>query len=334
MTAEPPSLSPPTNPNESVESARLAPSRPTPRPNPLATAGLDRVSDQRQKQEWVAAQWASPEARVQLQWRGTYAIVGDRSVSVSPRDVAGLRNDVMGDTASTSILLGLLGGVPHFGLDVSTLEREDVDALVGPDAVFMSLRDGAGVLHADDSNLLATTSGITTWHAKHRFCGVCGSPTEARAAGHERHCSTCGTTHFPRTDPAVIMLVTDGDLAVLGRQKIWPVGMFSTLAGFVEPGESLEDAVVREVFEEVGLRCDGVTYSSSQPWPFPQSLMVGFHATAITTDLAVHPTELDDARWFLRADLDESRRLGRRGYPIVPPPMTIARRLLDEWLDD
>lgn len=340
MTAEPtmsqPQATPttPTTPTTSTTSTTSTrPARPTPRPNPLATSTLDRVSDQRQNQEWVAAQWASPEARVQLQWRGTYAIVGDRSVSVSPSDVAELMHDVSDEMASTSILLGLLAGVPHFGLDVSTLDREAVDALVGPDAVLMSLRDSAGVLHADDANLLATTSGISTWHSRHRFCGVCGSPTQSRAAGHERHCSTCGTTHFPRTDPAVIMLVTDGDRAVLGRQKIWPAGMFSTLAGFVEPGESLEDAVVREVFEEVGLRCDSVTYSSSQPWPFPQSLMVGFHAEAVTTDLAVHPTELDDAQWFLRSDLEESRRLGRRGYPIVPPPMTIARRLLDEWLD-
>ena len=330
MTATMPTT-PRTPPPTSVSPTVGSPSRPTPRPNILATSTLDRVSDQRQEHQWVAEQWSSPASRVQLQWRGTYPVNGERAVSVSTADIASIA--ALSEAFASSILLGLLGGTAHFGLDVSSLERDSVDALVGSGTVFVSLRDGASVLHADDANLLATTSGLITWHVKHRFCGSCGAETQARAAGHERHCSSCNTTHFPRTDPAVIMLVADGDRAVLGRQKIWPQGMFSTLAGFVEPGESLEDAVVREVFEEVGLRCDSVTYSSSQPWPFPQSLMVGFHARAVTTELAVHPTELDDAQWFTRTKLAESRRNGRHALPLIPPPMTIARRLLDEWLD-
>ena len=304
------------------------PLRPTPAPNTLATATLDRVSDRRQEVAWVAEQWVASTTRVQLQWRGTYAVINDRTVPTSVMAVRDFEN-----AFETAILLGVVDGVAHFGLDVSSMERSALDELVGPDAVMMSLRDGAAVLHADDANLAATTSGLSTWHAKHRFCGSCGAPTRARAAGHERHCDSCNATHFPRTDPAVIMLVTDDDRAVLGRQKIWPEGMFSTLAGFVEPGESLEDAVIREVFEEVGLRCDSVQYSSSQPWPFPQSLMVGFLARAVTTELAVHPTELDDAQWFDRRTLAKSRQTGRGGEPMIPPPMTIARRLLDEWLD-
>jgi NAD+ diphosphatase len=195
------------------------------------------------------------------------------------------------------------------------------------------LREAAALLHVDDANLLAATSGLATWHAKHRFCGSCGVATDVHTAGHERRCPSCGALNFPRTDPAVIMLVTDGDRAVLGRQKIWPAGMFSTLAGFVEPGESLEDAVVREVREEVGLVCDSVRYSSSQPWPFPQSLMVGFHAEAVTTDIVVHPTEMDDAQWFSRDQLNTARSARGRTVPMIPPPLTIARRLLDEWLD-
>lgn len=306
------------------------PPRPS-RPNPLATAALDRVSDRRNDTEWVATQWSSTETRVQLHWRGSFAVEGNRSVAVAPSKVERLEG--LDAAFEKAILLGLLDGVAHFGLDVSSIERSAIEELAGPDAMLMSLRDGAAVLHADDANLLATTSGLTTWHTKHRFCGSCGAETIVRAAGHERYCESCKTPHFPRTDPAVIMLVTDGDRAVLGRQKIWPQGMYSTLAGFVEPGESLEDAVRREVLEEVGLICDDVTYSSSQPWPFPQSIMLGFHATAVTKDIVVHPTEMDDAQWFSREDLDESRRLGRRGYPMVPPPLTIARRLLDEWLD-
>ena len=133
----------------------------------------------------------------------------------------------------------------------------------------------------------------------------------------------------------MIVLVRDrsGDRCVLGRQKIWPANMFSTLAGFLEPGESLEDTVVREVREEVGLPVEDVRYSSSQPWPFPQSIMVGFHAVATSEELHVHPTELDDARWFTREEIEASRTMGRRAYPMIPGPLAIARRLIDEWLD-
>ena len=298
--------------------------RPSPRPNTLATATLDRLSDRRTEQAWITEQWMAKTTVVQLVWRGTHAVDGDRYVPVRPTALP----DGLGDP----IFHGHLGGVAHFGLDASVLNREAMASLVGDEAVMMSLRDGAAVLHADDANLLAMTSGLVRWHTMHRFCGVCGGPTTVRAAGHERHCEACSTTTFPRTDPAVIMLVHDGDRAVLGRQKIWPSGMYSTLAGFVEPGESREDAVAREVFEEVGLRCASIHYSSSQPWPFPQSLMVGFHAKATTTELAVHPTELDAAQWLSREELIAAR--SRRGFPIIPPPLTIARRLLDEWLDE
>ena len=299
-------------------------SRPSPRPNTLATAALDRLSDRRNEAAWIAEQWSAQTSVVQVLWRGTHPVLGDRSVSVA--------TSTLPTGLGSPIFLGVIHDVAHFGIDASTLEREAIVALVGDEAVMMSLRDGAALLQADDANLLAMTAGLARWHSMHRFCGVCGAETAVRAAGHERHCDGCATTQFPRTDPAVIMLVHDGDRAVLGRQKIWPKGMYSTLAGFVEPGESLEDAVAREVFEEVGLRCDSIRYSSSQPWPFPQSLMVGFHAKATTTSLAVHPTELDDAQWFTREELQTARR--RRGFPMIPPPLTIARRLLDEWLDE
>jgi NAD+ diphosphatase len=300
----------------------------TPRPNTLATANLDRVSDRRIDPDWVAAEWESSSSRVHIVWRGTFPVVGDRSSFVKPSAVGAL--------AVTPILLGVIDGVTHFGVDLSGHERDTVEKLTDADAMLSGLRETAAILHADDANLLAATSGLATWHVKHRFCGSCGTETEVHTAGHERRCPSCGTPNFPRTDPAVIMLVTDGDRAVLGRQKIWPAAMFSTLAGFVEPGESLEDAVVREVREEVGLVCDSVRYSSSQPWPFPQSLMVGFHAKAVTTEIVVHPTEMDDAQWFSRDQLDVARTAGTargRTMPMIPPPLTIARRLLDEWLD-
>lgn len=290
-------------------------SRPSPRPNTLATAALDRLSDRRSEQEWIAEQWSAETTVVQLVWRGTHAVSGDHSVPVRPTALP----EGLGDP----IFLGHLAGVAHFGLDASILDRDAVVALVGDEAVMMSLRDGAAVLHADDANLLAMTSGLVRWHTMHRFCGVCGSPTMVRAAGHERHCDACSTTTFPRTDPAVIMLVHDGDRAVLGRQKIWPRGMYSTLAGFVEPGESLEEALAREVLEEVGVGVTDIAYQSSQPWPFPHSLMLGFRATWTGGEIAPDPTEIAEAAWYTRDAL-----------PNIPPRISIARKLIDGWIEE
>jgi NAD+ diphosphatase len=170
------------------------------------------------------------------------------------------------------------------------------------------------------------------WHSRHRFCGVCGSPTRSEEAGHMRRCTDaeCHAMHFPRTDPAVIMLVVDGDRALLGRNKNFPLpGMYSTLAGFVEPGESLEGAVAREVREEAGIVVGAVHYHSSQPWPFPANIMLGFYAEAVSTEVSLDDGELADARWFERDWLlshedDDSFRLPRRD--------SIARRLIEDWL--
>ena len=169
------------------------------------------------------------------------------------------------------------------------------------------------------------------WHSRHRFCGLCGNPTRSEEAGHMRSYTdpACNTMHFPRTDPAVIMLVSDGDRALMGRSKHFPPGMYSTLAGFVEPGESLEMAVAREVREETGIEIGPVHYHSSQPWPFPANIMLGFHAEALTTEITVDYGELEDARWYERGWLlshvdDDSFRLPRLD--------SIARRLIEDWL--
>ena len=286
------------------------------------------MSHVRKDPDWIDERWSSGESRVHVIWRGQVAVIGGESAAVKPAAVRSLLGD---DGVPT--LLGLLGSTAHFTVDLSHLERHAVEAALHEDAMLSGLREAAGLLGTDDANLLATASGLATWHQKHRFCGSCGAPTVVLAAGHERHCNACGADHFPRTDSAVIMLVTDGDRAILGRQKIWPQGMYSTLAGFLEPGESLEDTVRREVFEEVGIVCDEVRYSSSQPWPFPASLMLGFHAHTSNPQLNVDTNELETAAWFTREQLAESRELGRRGYPMLPPPLAIARRLIDEWLD-
>jgi NAD+ diphosphatase len=169
------------------------------------------------------------------------------------------------------------------------------------------------------------------WHSRHRFCGVCGSPTVSERAGYLRVCTNpaCGTEHFPRTDPAVITLVTHGDAVLLGRQSRWRQGQYSVLAGFVEPGESLEETVVREVLEESGVLVGDVRYHSSQPWPFPSSLMLGFRAVAIDPTISPDCDELEEVRWFPRAEV-----LGRvaEGTMLLSPKDSISRTLIDEWL--
>src|SRR5579863_2356307 len=191
---------------------------------------------------------------------------------------------------------------------------------------------------AQDLAVYGTARSLAGWHARHPFCAVCGHPTRLAKAGWQRSCTfeTCDAEHFPRTDPVVIMLVEHAGLLLLGRQPRFPPKRFSALAGFIEPGESLEEAVAREVFEEAGLRVNAVSYVASQPWPFPSSLMMGCHATATSTELTIDHNELDDARWFTRAQVAEAMAAGERGEMGeafgAPPRHAVARHLLDWWL--
>ncbi len=234
------------------------------------------------------------------------------------------------------ILLGELDGFTHWAVDRSTEDREVLLLELGaahPEVEFRSLREAAPHLDVDHANVAAFAAGMAQWMAAHRCCPSCGAELRPQLAGHELRCNGCSTVHWPRTDPAVIMLVVDGDRCLLGRQKIWPAKMFSTLAGFVEPGESLEDAVARETWEEAAVRVRDVRYWCSQPWPFPRSVMIGFHARYHSGEATPHPVEMDDVRWFSRQELSDSREMGLRGTPMVPPPVTIARALIDAWLD-
>lgn len=194
-----------------------------------------------------------------------------------------------------------------------------------PGERFAELRPLASDLPANEAGLAAYARALDLWRVGHRFCGRCGTATTATRAGHARHCPACNQYTFPRLDPAVIVLVHDGERALLGRQASWPPGRFSTIAGFVEPGETLEDAVRREVHEEAGILVGEVTYHSSQPWPFPASLMLGFTARALPATPVLHDGELEEAGWFSRAQL-------RSGAVLLPPPEAISRRLIDSWL--
>ena len=229
------------------------------------------------------------------------------------------------------VLLGMVEDRAYFALDLSSLETPLAALRAAGPVEFTDLRRVGPLLAHQDGALLAYARGISYWHGRHRFCGVCGSATRSEDGGHVRRCTSpsCNVQHFPRTDPAVIMLVHDGERCLLGRQRAWPAGMHSTLAGFVEPGESLEEAVAREVAEESAIIVDEVRYHSSQPWPFPASIMLGFHARARSTEIRVDHSELQDARWFDRDYLlshrdDDSFRLPRKD--------SIARRLIEDWL--
>jgi NAD+ diphosphatase len=190
---------------------------------------------------------------------------------------------------------------------------------------FAELRPLVSELAPADAGLMAYARALHLWHAGHRFCGHCGAPTRSERAGHMRLCNTCGRQSFPRLDPAIIVLVHDGEHALLGRQASWQPNRYSTIAGFVEPGESLEDAVRREVEEETGVSAHTIAYHSSQPWPFPASLMLGFIARAAHTVPELRDGELEDARWFTREQI-------RSGAVGLPPRESISRRLIDHWL--
>jgi len=218
------------------------------------------------------------------------------------------------------IFLGIKDGVRYAAVMVDRVPDE-----LAP----VSLRMLGPTMAPDEASLGVHAVGIARWHEHHRFCANCGQPTDPAEAGHVRICPACGTHHFPRTDPAVIMLITDGDdRALLGRGQQWPEGRFSTLAGFVEPGESLDDAVRREVLEEVGIQVGEVTYAGSQPWPFPSSLMLGFFGQALTSDITIDENEIAEARWFTRDDVTQMTAANEM---LLPPNVSISRWLLQKW---
>jgi NAD+ diphosphatase len=250
------------------------------------------------------------------------------------------------DLAGQVIFLGLADqGIPVWAADLSHVAAEPDGSAprLGLDGSWASLRAVGGTLPAGEAAILAYARALVHWHRRSRFCGSCGSPTQSREGGHLRACldEHCAALHYPRTDPAVIMRVdgvdAQGDPAILmHRQKAWAAGMWSVLAGFVEPGETLEEAVVREVREEAGITVADVRYGHSQPWPFPSSLMIGFSATATGGVLRPDPDEIEDAQWFSRAriaaEFDDANRISGNGAPFLPRPDAIARRLIDAWL--
>jgi NAD+ diphosphatase len=299
-------------------------------PNYYAAGGYDRASQRRKDADWLATRLGHAASLVVPVWRNQNLVYSAQDGA--PPRAAFLGWEQIGGETGGDVFLAELDGRVYFARDLSAQEKPlDVIRAEAP-VEFADLRRVGPLVGNRDGSLMAYARGILYWHGRHGFCGVCGAPTRPEEGGHVRRCTNekCAAQHFPRTDPAVIMLVHDGDRCLLGRQKIWPKGMHSTLAGFVEPGESLEDAVAREVHEEAGIRVTDVTYHSSQPWPFPASLMLGFHARAVTTEINVDESELEAARWFERSYLIQHLKGSTEFW--VPPRVAVARRLIDEWL--
>lgn len=303
---------------------------------------LDRLDHLRADEAAIGKFWSNPQTRVLPLWQNKVLV--ERKTPTTPQ-ACSIPVSSLPDTANKHTFLGFDGTAHWFAAELDKAEP-DLNSLLqdSPHAAgnseFEDLRVAGPLLPATESALLVYARAINIWQNNSPFCSRCGQPAKLGNAGHVRVCSNenCGYFIFPRTDPAVIMLVVDGNdnsRCLMGRNKAWPSGVFSTLAGFVEAGETLENAVAREVHEETGVVVHDVQYVASQPWPFPRSIMLGFKAIASSTELYINEDELDDARWFTR---EEMRTFGDWGEESdrmkLPRPDSIARFLIDSWMSE
>ena len=309
---------------------------------------LDRAAHLR-KGDGILDRAKGASARVLPVWRGKPLVSGPDAAD-APLGIGWLPagHPVLSHAAEAPVFMGMAAGqAPRFAVDISAWDPPEVPDTLGafldpseqrhpdlsPDQRFAELRAAMTRLDGADAGILATAKAVLGWHATHRFCARCGAATVPSQAGWQRTCTACSAHHFPRTDPVVIMLVTRGDRLLLGRSPGWPPGMHSLLAGFVEPGETVEAAVRREVAEETGVAVGHVDYLASQPWPYPASLMLGCRAEALSEEITIDPLELEAARWVTRAEM-LAAVAGR--HPDIRPPRrgAIAGFLIGHWLAD
>jgi NAD+ diphosphatase len=296
---------------------------------PLATNAIDRAAHHRTDDAWLEAAMKSDNVLVFLMQDGKPLVEnsGQNLVWLGP-EVAQI------GPLEEHVFLGLdLASAPIFAVNIGAAFQLDGSLLQGT-GDFADMRAAATTLTPMESNLAATARSILEWHRAHPFCSKCGSQSKVAEAGWKRVCPSCGTEHFPRTDPVAIMLAVKDDKCLLGRQATWPAGFWSALAGFVEPGETVEQAAARELEEEAGIKSDPATaeYLFCQPWPFPSSLMIGIILQADTTEVSVEQDELEAARWITRA---EARQVIAGTHPDIfcPPPMAVAHHILKTWAE-
>jgi len=304
---------------------------------------IERASELRKDPGWLEEQWNRSDSRILLLKNDHNLMSWQVAQERSPVSINHTLDEVEGLLAqvSTRVFLGLDCGVPLFALDVSDCDENVMQPILA-DNEFFDLRQAGWLLNSQEAALLAYARGLLYWHRHSVYCGTCGSPTKSQQGGHMQLCSNkdCERVTFPRTDPAVIMLVehwpdSGQPRCLLGRNARFADRMMSTLAGFVDPLESLEECVAREVFEESGIEVDRVTYQASQPWPFPASIMLGFRARAITTDIRVDQVEIEEAYWFSADELRDFGEWGDEGEGYcLPRKDSIARFLVESWIAD
>src|ERR1700726_1868513 len=289
---------------------------------------LDRAAHLRSDEAKLLALESHPDARAYVVYRDSLVV---KQEADGPRARLSVEEALKFGANPGTIFLGLRDGAAVFGMGISAAAVEQL--LPRSDVAVSELRGMAmqGLVPPDQLSAVAMAKSMVSWHQRHGYCANCGTRTAMKEGGWKRDCPNCKAEHFPRTDPVVIMLVTSGDKVLLGRQKHFPPGMYSCLAGFVEAAETIEDAVRREIFEESGIRWTDVTYYMTQPWPYPSSLMIGCTARATNEDIVLHDSELEDQRWFSRA---EATLMIKREHPdglAGPHPVAIAHHLLGRW---
>lgn len=292
---------------------------------------LDRGDVQRRDEDWLAQAARDPRSRFLPLWQLDILLCNGNGAElgwVAPADIERLAVD------GPPVFLGLMDGTAHFAVDVSTVEEPLRELNLEEPWSFVEARAAAAQLKPEDVGILAHSKSQVDWHRRHRFCGLCGAPTEQGRGGQVRKCTRCNTEHFPRTDPVAIMVVTDGERALLGqsRGRLARSGRYSALAGFIDQAECIEEAVRREIKEESGIIVGEVRYHSSQPWPFPFSLMIGCHGKALSTNIVKDDEEMTDVRWFSREEVLSSLA-GENPNLKLPDPVAIAHHLIRAWAE-
>ena len=300
--------------------------------NVFAGNPLERASYRRADPDWLAGRLADPESLAVAMWNGKPMVEDAKTGGAQIAYFSAGLAKAQSTGWERLLFLGLWQETSVFAVDFDG----DADPADGPLeglGRFEDLRAIATNLPPTEAGILATARQVFEWRRKHRHCSACGAVTEAIEGGWKRHCRACGTEHFPRTDPVVIMLAVNGERCLLGRQAVWPKGMYSALAGFVEPGESIEEACARELFEEAAVRAHRVRYHSTQPWPYPMSLMIGLIAEIEDGEPVADNVELDEVRWFSR---QEARQLvlGQHESARAPGGLAIAHQLIKAWAEE
>jgi len=297
---------------------------------PFAGNPLNRASEKRLEAKWIESRLHDPSSLIFPMWRLEPFLLGPEN-SAPPIQLGLLEpglTDVLAANGAPCIFLGLDGDRAVFALDISAANNPAKEGPLAGLGFFRDARAAGQMVSIKEAAIIAQAKALIDWHQRHGFCPKCGAPTRMMDAGYRRLCDKCNAEHFPRVDPVVIMLATEGDACLVGRGKLFPQGMFSALAGFVEPGETIEEAVRRELMEEASVKVGEVSYWATQPWPFPSSLMIGCFAKATGRDVKVDPSELAELRWIERKVARELIEGKRVDGIMVPPPIAIAHHLI------